>query len=47
MTVQYIWFPTHGRMRRRIAKRAEEGLLFRGFLFSLNPLKLMPEGSQA
>jgi len=39
MEVHYIWFPTHGRMRRRIEKRAGRGLAFRGQLVSLNPFR--------
>jgi hypothetical protein len=39
MDVHYLWFPTQGRMRRRIEKRADLGLAFRGQLFSINPFR--------
>lgn len=40
MEVQYVWFPTHGRMRRRIEKRGRLGLAFRGQLISINGLRI-------
>jgi hypothetical protein len=40
MEVHHIWFPTHGRMRRRIQKRRTESLAFRGQIFSINPFRL-------
>jgi hypothetical protein len=42
MEVHYVWFPTHGRMRRRIVKRRTEGLAFRGQLFSIKSISSRP-----
>ncbi len=39
MEIHYIWFPTQGRMRRRIEKRRTLNLAFRGQLFSINPFR--------
>lgn len=40
MEVRYVWFPTQGRMKRRIKARREEGLAFRGQLISINPFRI-------
>jgi hypothetical protein len=37
--VRYVWFPTHGRMSRRIKRHGGEDWFFRGQLFSVNPLR--------
>lgn len=30
MDVKRMWFPTHGRLQRRVIKRREDGWVFRG-----------------
>jgi hypothetical protein len=37
--VRYVWFPTHGRMSRRIRRHGGEDWFFRGQLFSINPFR--------
>src|SRR5947207_14615891 len=39
MRVRYVWFPTHGRMSRRIKRHGGEDWFFRGQLFSINPFR--------
>lgn len=39
MEVHHVWFPTHGRMLRRIRKRGTQNKVFHGQLFSINPFR--------
>lgn len=34
MLVKRMWFPTHGRLNRRVEKRSEQGWSFRGCVAS-------------